>query len=423
MTRTFPLLRLELDAMPTIDVHTHLGFGGHRQGQSLAHLVSYHWLHTELARAGCTAPLRDGLEQPDAYMEKAAPYFAAIVATSNHYAFRRMLHDLYEFDEPMITPHNWQALDEKVRARSSDASWIATVLDRANIRKLTVASSDGAPDDSDRYWLYEYGEFLCFPFTKPMGLHAKGPLSVPPTSCAALRSGVTQALDQFHSTRRVRTLHLWLRDTWSFTERPEAELDGLMRRAAAGENLSLPEQDALLTVGLETVAREAGRLGITLQLFHGMLHYVGEGLDRRGLGTYWNPDFIRRLPRLFERCPTTRFDLFLATRLASQEAASIARSYRNVAVSGGWWHGFTAGTLRTFFDDRLDMLPHTSWNAFYSDGYLIEWVYAKLQLTRQTLALALGDRVDEGFISLDQARLIARALMHDNALAIYGPFD
>ena len=423
MPRTFISLRPELDAIPTIDVHTHLGHGGQRQAQSLAHLASYHWLYTELARAGCPATIREGHEQPDAFMEKAAPYFAAIVNTSNHYCFRRMLHDLYGFEEPTITPGNWRALDKTVRAHAGDPSWLTTVLDRANIRKLTVSMYEGAPDNSDRYWIYEYGEFLCMPYAKREENRFMGPLAVPPTSCAALRTALAKTLDQLHAEHKVRTLHLWLRDTWSFVERPEAELDGLMRRAAAGEKLSMPEQDALMSVGLETLAREAGRLGITLQLFHGMLHYVGAGRDRRGLGTYWNPDFLRRLPLLLDRCPTTRFDLFLATRLASHEAASIARSYRNLSVSGGWWHGFTAGTLRTFFDDRLDMLPHTAWNAFYSDGYLIEWVYAKLMLSRQTLALALGDRVDEGFLSLDQARGIARRLMHDNALEFYGPFE
>jgi len=423
MTRPFVSLRQELDAMPAIDIHTHLGSGGYRQAQSLAHLASYHWLHTELVRAGSTATPAEGLEAPEAYMEKAAPYFAAIINTSNHYCFRRMLHDLYGFEEPMITPRNWRALDATVRAHSQDAAWITTVLDHANIRKLTVTIYEGAPDASDRYWLYEYGEFLCYPFTKRESTRFTGPLAVPPTSCAALRKAVAQTLDQLHVTRRVRTLHLWLRDTWSFTERPEAELDGLMRRAAAGEKVSIPEQDALMSVGLDTVTREAGRLGIPLQLFHGMVNYVGDGLDRRSLGTYWNPDFLRRLPILFDRYPDTRFDLFLATRLASQEAASIARMYRNVAVSGGWWHGFTAGTLRTFFDDRLDLLPHTAWNAFYSDGYIIEWVYAKLMLTRQTLALALGDRIDEGFLSLDQARVIARRLLYDNAMDFYGPFD
>ena len=422
MTRSFISLRQELDTVPVIDVHTHLGSGGPRQAQSLAHLASYHWLHTELARAGCAASLPDGLADPDAYMEKAAPHFAAIVNTSNHYCFQRTLHDLYGFDEPTITPQNWRALDRAVRARSQDPAWITTVLDRANIRKLTVSMYEGAPDDSDRYWLYEYGEFMCYPFTKRDGTRFTGPLAVPPTSCAALRAALAQALAHLRTTRGVRTLHLWLRDSWSFTERPEAELDALMRRAAGGEKLSLPEQDALITIGLETVAREAGRLGMALQLFHGMVHYVGEGLNRSSLGTYWNPGFLRGLPVLFERCPLTRFDLFLATRLASQEAASIARVHRNVAVSGGWWHGFAAGTLRTFFDDRLDLLPHTAWNAFYSDGYIIEWVYAKLMLARQTLALALGDRIDEGFLSLDQARVIARRLLHDNALEFYGPF-
>ena len=137
------------------------------------------------------------------------------------------------------------------------------------------------------------------------------------------------------------------------------------------------------------------------------------------MGSFWNADYLRRLAVLALRHPQTQFDVFLATRIPSHEAASIARVVPNVAVSGGWWHGFTPSTLRQFFRDRLELLPHTAWNAYFSDGYLVEWVYAKLRLTKQCLALALGEMVDEGFLTVAESVAIAGQLLHGNARSIY----
>ena len=422
MTSAQSALREAILSLPVIDVHTHLGSGGFRQAQSLAHLASYHWLHTELARAGCPATQALALEDPDAYMEQAAPFFAAIVNTANHHCFVRMLHDLYGYDEPCVTPGTWRSLDAAVRANRQDPAWLGKVLDRGHIRKLPVTLSDGLPDDSGRYWPYAYGECLCMPYVRYTDARPISALSTMPGSAAELRAAVAARVEDLHATHGVRTLHLWLRDTWSFSPPDDRLADIQIRRALAGETLDWDQRGPIMNTGLEALAQAAGRLGMTLQVFHGMLYYR-DPQTRSGLATYWNPDFVRRLPLLLERCPDTRVDLFLATRLASQEAASVARLWPNLAVSGGWWHGFSTATLRAFLRDRLDLLPHTAWNAFFSDGYVVEWVYAKLILTRHALALTLGDMVDEGLISHGQAVDMARALLYANALKIYGVAD
>ena len=103
------------------------------------------------------------------------------------------------------------------------------------------------------------------------------------------------------------------------------------------------------------------------------------------------------MPKFASVHPDTMIDLFLATRITGHEAASIARTYGNIIVSGAWWHAFTPTTLSSFYRDRLEMLPNTAWNAFFSDGYIVEWIYAKLQLAKKCLTYTLSELVDEGF--------------------------
>jgi hypothetical protein len=66
------------------------------------------------------------------------------------------------------------------------------------------------------------------------------------------------------------------------------------------------------------------------------------------------------------------------------------------------------------------MLPNTAWNAFYSDGYIVEWIYGKLLVTKNRLSHALAGMADEGFLTEDDALEIAPRVLHDNAAASYG---
>jgi hypothetical protein len=156
-----------------------------------------------------------------------------------------------------------------------------------------------------------------------------------------------------------------------------------------------------------------------IQLFHGMGVHGPPG--RGACSSDWDPGFLRSLAGHFARHPGARYDLFLGTRIPGHEAASLARVHHNVMVSGAWWHAFTPTTLSGFFRDRLEMLPLTAWNAFYSDGYIVEWVYGKLLVTKNRLAVALAGMVDEGFMTEDDALDAAATLLYANAARVYSP--
>jgi hypothetical protein len=75
--------------------------------------------------------------------------------------------------------------------------------------------------------------------------------------------------------------------------------------------------------------------------------------------------------------------------------------------------------MRIMFRDRLEMLPTTAWNAFFSDGYLVEWVYGKQLVTKNVLSHALADMVGEGYITEDEAVDMAAQLLYRTPLATY----
>lgn len=412
-------IRESLDTVPVIDVHTHLGYGGRRNAANLAELAGYHWLHTELQRAGSPATMAEIRTDPAGYMTKAAPFFADIRNTSNHFCFVGMLRDLYGFRERTITPDNWAALDGRVREQAADPTWLNQVLERAHITRLPVANrpDEGMPDRSGRYWLYAYSEGLCMPVTKG-GLQALAGEGQPLPAASDELSAVITGHVQHLAAEGVTTLHAWLRDTWAYGDYTAAGVDGALQTLAAGGAIAAPDRDRLISFCVDAVMAAAAEKRMTMQLFHGMWRYLpGDNPPR--VGSFWNPEYVRALPRLADRHPGLNLDVFLSTRIPSHEMASMTRLCRNLYVSGGWWHGFTPSTLKSFFRDRLELLPHTAGNAFFSDGYMVEWIYAKLLLTRNCLAQALAELQDEGLLTAADVPAIAKRLLHDNALAIY----
>ncbi|MBD3320670.1 MAG: hypothetical protein GF350_06205 [Chitinivibrionales bacterium] len=411
-------LRTQMDSMPVVDVHTHIGGRGLRQARTLADIVSYHWLHLELYRAGADAPDTLAASNPDLYMEKVAPFFKDIRNTSNHYVMITMLRDLYGFKDRTITEDNWKALDKEVRKRAGSTAWISEVLDRAKVKKLTVAFKDGMPTKEDRYIPYEYGEYLFSPTTGARIAELTEKSGIKPTNKDELKQAIDKQIASLKKEHNVGALHVWPRDNWQYRRCHEEDVNLLMIKVKVNRALTQEEDDRLISYAADCTAEAAAKHGMTIQLFHGMDFYSERAPV--AIASYWDPGFLRSIPKFASSHPNTQLDIFLATRIPSHESASIARMNRNISLSGAWWHGFTPSTLVTFFKDRLELLPHTSWNAFFSDGYIAEWIYAKLLLTKNCLSCALATQVEQGYLTADDALDVAQKLLHDNAYRIYG---
>lgn len=405
-------LREGLQELPVFDIHSHFGNYGYWQAKHLADLVSYHWLSIELGRAAGTVFSSRPGNDPDAYMEHTAPWFRYVRHSANHHALISMLRELYGFRDPTITPENWRSLDQRIRERSTDGAWQQQVLDRAGIRKVMVTASDGVPDASARFLPYEYGEHFCAPTTPAALARAFG--KEIPADVDALAETVRNHVTAL-ATAGNRAMHLWL-PHWSFRHVSRARAAEAWRTVQAG-TADPADQQALTDYCTRLVTQICGETGIVMQFFHGTQQY--NDIFEQGYAGACNLTFSRGLATLAAEQPDTRMDLFLSTRIPGHEAATLARITPNLSISGAWWQGFTPSTLSEFFRDRLEILPYNTWNAFYSDGYLVEWIYAKRQLTLQRLAMVLSDLMQEDYLDEELALDIARHVLWENPLRWY----
>lgn len=75
--------------------------------------------------------------------------------------------------------------------------------------------------------------------------------------------------------------------------------------------------------------------------------------------------------------------------------------------------------IKSYLHLRLQMLPYNKIGGFFSDAYVIEWVYGKALLAKKQLAYVLAEMISEGYIDNDLAIEIAHALLHENAIKLY----
>lgn len=410
--KRFDRIRAGIEEIPVIDIHTHLGTGGMWQARSLADILFYYWLGTELRNAGCPeeicAPKGESARESDPRerVRQAVPYCERIRNTSNYWAFSGLMRDLYGI-KGGLTEENWEKAFDAVAEKAADLFWETEVLRRARIEKAAVERAC-VPRDASPYFNYAYAEPI-------YGVGLGDPkatekmLGRKAESRVALDSALRNTIRRFARKDAVRAFHVWLPASWRYTRIEEREIDRLLHFWMNGETISGYEQNCLASFSADICAREAADHNIVVQLFHGSTAY-GRGMQ---VGT-WHQEFLRTVINHTGSNGKTEFDLYLATRNASHEATSMARMHTNLMISGAWWHGFTPTTLREFFRDRLEMLPMTRWNAFYSDGYCVEWCYGKLLLTKNMLAVALTQLEEEGLLDDSDVGAIARAVLYEN---------
>ena len=184
-----------LAEIPILDVHTHL-IGGKLSARGLHDILLYHMLISDLYAAGCPSGSRltSFPEWPDrsethTRVKEAIPYLHYIRNTSMFWMLRRILSDLYAWDEP-ITGENWHRLDALIRERSDDQTWHYHILDKSHIQRSCAEYNrrgTGVDDERLQYsleWGFftrcQWGEYdtALYELERCWGRHPESPLPI-----------------------------------------------------------------------------------------------------------------------------------------------------------------------------------------------------------------------------------------------------
>jgi glucuronate isomerase len=428
-----------LAEIPVLDVHTHL-VGGKLAARGLHDILLYHMVVSDLYAAGCPHGSRltqypgwPTREEAHARIQEALPFLPAIQNTSTFWAVRTILKDLYDWQLP-ITETNWRRLDALIRERADDRAWQHTILDRANIERTgtEIARRSAGEDDDRLQYALEWGFFTRCQWAEfDTALYElERCWGRPPESPSPIGSGrrpdpdrTIRTLDDVHAAVQHYVDSIPYANVLSTATHVSTDIElqvvgeneieaALARRPLAGR----VERDIYASYINEAFLTELEKHGekIVFQFSFGAEPLPFETASRLSQRT------IAQLGEMIGRHPRLRFQCFLSSRHANQSLCTLARELPNLSLAGYWWHNFFPDVIRQVMAERLDMLPANRQIGFFSDAYSVEWSYAKLVLVRKQLARVLGEKIELGQYSREDALRTARAILFESPQTLLG---
>ena len=102
-----------------------------------------------------------------------------------------------------------------------------------------------------------------------------------------------------------------------------------------------------------------------------------------------------------------------------RETGVLARHFPGVHLNMAWMHIISPAQARSALSEWLDSVAHTKIFGFGGDVNNCELVYGHLELARLNIARVLAEKVAEGTMGEQEARLVARAMMFENPNRFY----
>jgi predicted TIM-barrel fold metal-dependent hydrolase len=199
--------------------------------------------------------------------------------------------------------------------------------------------------------------------------------------------------------------------TLEFRQTDKSDADAALRRiVSSGRTVSPADVRVLQDFLVFALTARAGESGLPVVIHTGL--QAGNSNRVSNANPLLLQDLIAANPR-------TRFDLLHGGMPWVREIAVLAKYFPHVYLNMAWMHIISPTQARSALAEWLDMVPNSKIFGFGGDYSIVEKVYGHLKIARENIALVLAGKVREGAWSRSDASLVARRLMHDNAVEFY----
>lgn len=136
------------------------------------------------------------------------------------------------------------------------------------------------------------------------------------------------------------------------------------------------------------------------------------------------PNYIRHsyptlLAGLFIAFPDVNFVLYHGSYPFGGEASSLAKNFPNVYIDFNWMYSISPSYSKRYLAEWIETVPVHKLMAFGGDCMVVENVYSELLVARQIISDVLSEKVRTGYFTEEEAKLVARMMLRDNAARLY----
>ena len=325
----------------------------------LAHLLG----EPPVQRALMSVGMPIHTSEPDSSVEERVnqclPFLQQVRQTSTVWSLFRIFRDLYDFDEPQLTPENYPTLMDRVAQKALDTDWAERIL-RDRARLATVVTPAPLEDRT-----------------------------VEPVATGGLllvhRLEVVAGHDHQGTPQEIRS---------QLFNELDHSLDDQVRFVALTVPINL--EDPLHAALLE---------------WHHLHEWPIQILLDQGLGSRGN---LAQVEAAAVRYPRARLSLMTGHAELGALVAEMAGQRPNIFAEGFAAAGAGSTTLERNVLARVEQAGVSRIGGFASGARSAEWVYGSLQATKRATALALARVVSGGFLDEDEIPALVKKLFHDS---------
>jgi len=311
-----------------------------------------------------------------------------------------------------LTDRNWRGVNERIKSKTAQPDWYRHVTEDVCRLRTQVRNVPWFEDWEPRYFT------AILRMERALGLHeakerealeASTKASI--ISLASMKAALASLTEDYVSrgARGIKLAHAYWRTLHSEPV-SDAVAGRILAKALRGRALRPDEVKRLQDHVIFFLAGLAADLGIVFQIHTGVQANWGHIPDSDPMG----------LLELVRAHRSVRFDLFHAGYPYSRELGMMGKHYPNVWLNMCWMYVITMEGSRRALAEWIDLVPGHRLLGFGSDVPYPELVYGHLLMARSCLADLLAEKVARDFLSESAARGLARMMMHDSAVELYG---
>ncbi len=418
-------LLAEIDKIPILDTHEHLMPEGQRLRQKLDVFYLFgHYVSSDSVSAGL--PIRKWPWLWDSSQSLAerwalfSPYWERVRHLAHGRAILTAVRDLSGIDD--LNDGTYEAVCDAL-TRSQNAGWYRHVLrERAGI-ELSIQDIQSLDIDRELF----VPVMRCDPFimvccrrelwaledSTGVAIHGLDDLlrSVDAALEAGVRAGMAALKMAVAYCRPLQFAKVTRHEAEVAFNQITCALDPL-RVSICGDNAcAWDELRPLQDYTVYHIVRRSIELHVPIQVHTGY---------QEGNSNYITNSNPVLLASLLMEYPAARFDVFHGGYPYWEELTTLAKNFPNVFIDMCWLHILSPTAARQALHVWLEAVPLNKIMGFGGDYGFVEGSYGHSRIARYNIARVLTEKVEEGYFTEEQALLVARRLLHDNACDLFG---
>jgi len=405
----------EMRTLRTVDCHSHTALRSEYYAageRTLFSLMSYFEREVDSVTGGGSGQLYAGTATDEERWQRLKPVLQRAGTTSYWRHNIVVYRELFGLEDDDLTDDNWAAVNDAIKQKTADPGWYEHVT-----REVCRLETQVRNIPWFESWEPEYFTAV-LRMEGALDLHQPGTrqaleqhLDTSITNLASLRSALGMLVEEYRRRGAVgiKLAHAYGR-TLSSQAVPETVAAPIADRALRGAPLAPAEVKALQDHIIFHLAGLCTDLGLVFQIHTGVQGNWGRVPDS---------DPLLLIP-LLEAHRRTRFDLFHAGYPYSRQLGMLAKHWPNVTLNMAWMYVVSMEGSRQTLSEWVDLVPGHRLLGFGSDVGWPEFIYGHLVMARSCLADVLAAKAERDFLSEGAALDLARMMLRDNPLELYG---